>query len=404
MPYTPTAGQPLEADKVTFDAGPWPFVEGSHGDLGMTLDDFNRARDCWEALRKVDKPAQMHVITWKGPQLRSNPYVPSDWPKRQFLCVDGGAVPDKMTFEGVGKAYDELAEGMKEVAYKPCRLPDVGTFGAHAPPSPLYAPIDMVLYCPNCGKQHIDESLKNNRMHAVGCNISCGVTGRCSCGFDSLWDNPPHRSHLCHDCGTIWRPCDFATNGVASIKTEGKADTWPVNGEDGFARSAQNPLLEKVRELKGKLDICKRYALGEIHDPCGLAADYGGTGWEQDPACLAVGNAMAKKLPRKLEIPPPPAEMHDVVYAEGWNQCCDTFFGGLPAQEPVVITLTEKRVSLTDEQERALCEAYCNTASDEHFKARPQLDSQVNRRIFYAGHRKAWVEYAAAHTITDKKD
>lgn len=46
---------------------------------------------------------------------------------------------------------------------------------------------------------------------------------------------------------------------------------------------------------------------------------------------------------------------------------------------------------LTDEQDRALCEAYCNTASDEYFGARPQLDSAVNRRIFYAGHRKAWM-------------
>ena len=53
-------------------------------------------------------------------------------------------------------------------------------------------------------------------------------------------------------------------------------------------------------------------------------------------------------------------------------------------------------VSLTDEQDRALCEAYCNTHSDEYFKARPQLDSDVNRRIFYAGHRKAWITVAAA--------
>ena len=63
-----------------------------------------------------------------------------------------------------------------------------------------------------------------------------------------------------------------------------------------------------------------------------------------------------------------------------------------PAQQP-----------LTDEQERALCEAYCNTASDEYFKARPQLESDVNRRIFYAGHRKAWVEWEAAHNIGAKQ-
>jgi len=50
---------------------------------------------------------------------------------------------------------------------------------------------------------------------------------------------------------------------------------------------------------------------------------------------------------------------------------------------------------LTDEQHRALCEADCNAASDEYFGARPQLDSDVNRRIFYAGHRKAWLHQQA---------
>lgn len=49
-----------------------------------------------------------------------------------------------------------------------------------------------------------------------------------------------------------------------------------------------------------------------------------------------------------------------------------------------------------DEKDRALCEAHCNTAADEYFNARPQLDSDVNRRIFYAGHRKAWIERGEA--------
>lgn len=49
-----------------------------------------------------------------------------------------------------------------------------------------------------------------------------------------------------------------------------------------------------------------------------------------------------------------------------------------------------------DETDRALCEAHCNTASDEYFNSRPQIDSQVNRRIFYAGHRKAWLQQAEA--------
>lgn len=60
-------------------------------------------------------------------------------------------------------------------------------------------PIPMVLTCPNCRTQHVDAP-----DHA----------------------GAPHRSHLCHCCGTIWRPADVPTVGVASIETCGKADTW----------------------------------------------------------------------------------------------------------------------------------------------------------------------------------
>src|SRR5690606_41454100 len=43
-------------------------------------------------------------------------------------------------------------------------------------------PIPMLLFCPECGAQHIDEPDP--------------ARGR---------ENPPHRSHLCRECGTIWR-------------------------------------------------------------------------------------------------------------------------------------------------------------------------------------------------------
>lgn len=70
-------------------------------------------------------------------------------------------------------------------------------------------PIDMVLHCPTCGRQHIDQPDE-----ARG------------------WSNPPHSSHLCRTsdggCGTIWRPADVPTNGVERVATRGKADTWPV--------------------------------------------------------------------------------------------------------------------------------------------------------------------------------
>jgi hypothetical protein len=53
-------------------------------------------------------------------------------------------------------------------------------------------------------------------------------------------------------------------------------------------------------------------------------------------------------------------------------------------------------VALTGEQDRALCEAHCNDATDEYFNARPQLDSTANRRIFYAGHRQGWIAHGIA--------
>ena len=65
-------------------------------------------------------------------------------------------------------------------------------------------PVDMLLYCPSCGTQHIDAAE----------------------GAD--WANPPHRSHLCHGCGHVWRPADVPTNGVAKIKTSGAKDSAPV--------------------------------------------------------------------------------------------------------------------------------------------------------------------------------
>jgi hypothetical protein len=64
-------------------------------------------------------------------------------------------------------------------------------------------PVPMILHCPRCHVQHVDEPDERT----------------------PDWTNPPHRSHLCHACGCIWRPADIATEGVRSIATVGKADT-----------------------------------------------------------------------------------------------------------------------------------------------------------------------------------
>jgi len=62
---------------------------------------------------------------------------------------------------------------------------------------------DMVMHCPRCGDQHIDEP-----------------------DPETGWTNPPHKSHLCLSCSVVWRVADVPTNGVAATQTQGKADNW----------------------------------------------------------------------------------------------------------------------------------------------------------------------------------
>lgn len=83
---------------------------------------------------------------------------------------------------------------------------------------PDHRPVDMLLFCPNCGEQHIDERTPD-------------------------WTNPPHRSHLCQFCEHVWRPADVPTNGVAAIETRGQRDGNPrpryfATAEDFYAAIA----------------------------------------------------------------------------------------------------------------------------------------------------------------------
>lgn len=92
-------------------------------------------------------------------------------------------------------------------------------------------PVPMLLFCPECGTQHIDapeEPVDNMDV--------------------KVWTNPPHRSHLCHNCNCIWRPADVPTVGVASINTRGAADNW--NGPAPSTRSRSRRVLKSPMEMK----------------------------------------------------------------------------------------------------------------------------------------------------------
>lgn len=111
------------------------------------------------------------------------------------LLPDGEHVFDGMYYGEHGELVEEVDRLTSEVVELRAWVADAGREAMR--------PIPMVLHCPACRGQHIDAPEP-----------------------EKGWTNPPHRSHLCAFCGTVWRPCDALTTGVESLKTRGKADTW----------------------------------------------------------------------------------------------------------------------------------------------------------------------------------
>jgi hypothetical protein len=69
-------------------------------------------------------------------------------------------------------------------------------------------PIDMILHCPDCTRQHIDLPQPERRVTSLSGKPEKTLPA---------WPNPPHRTHQCQHCGCEWRPSHHATNGVASL-------------------------------------------------------------------------------------------------------------------------------------------------------------------------------------------
>lgn len=97
-------------------------------------------------------------------------------------------------------------------------------------------PVDMVLFCPACCFPHIDwpEYGKDDSGAQV-----------------VVWANPPHKSHLCHQCKHIWRPANVPTNGVATVQP-GTHDS-PLASPPAAHLSAQRTGRAEVPISPGKV-------------------------------------------------------------------------------------------------------------------------------------------------------
>ena len=134
-------------------------------------------------------------------------------------------------------------------------LADCTHFLRHGHPKPAAQlegqPIDMVLHCPVCHTQHVDVPVTDHEYTAQLHESSWWELGG---EKPERWMNPPHKSHLCHNCGHIWRPADVPTNGVLFVQTKGTKDS-PLpkqqRADPGtIAPNADKGLLRKALGLK----------------------------------------------------------------------------------------------------------------------------------------------------------
>lgn len=155
-------------------------------------------------------------------------------------------------------------------------------------------PIPMVLHCPRCGVQHVDAPEP-----------------------DRNWDNPPHKSHLCASCGTIWRPADVQTTGVAAIATKGAADNYVASSPP---RQSRVPALDRPVERLMEKDPASVFALADIAierlrqiDVEGWSADHDDRHQSGELAAAAACYASEPHTPRT-------AERHDAPFRWPWSK------------------------------------------------------------------------------------
>lgn len=138
-------------------------------------------------------------------------------------------------------------------------------------PEPIILPIPMILHCPNCGAQHIDEKqimcpIKDEySTDLVVCGKLAGHEGECVRATrvqveDLMWKNPPHKSHLCLNCGIIWRPASLPTTGVVAIDSRGEKDSW--SGESEMLAEFRQMALagHKNHANVGSRDLLKEFS------------------------------------------------------------------------------------------------------------------------------------------------
>jgi len=199
--------------------------------------------------------------------------VPSDAEIFKVAETLGAEFPGSSNYDSWGQGYRKDASGQSTIPCLPRNvLPFARAILARFGAQPAAAthqqglqvaegvaePVDMVLHCPACGLQHIDAPDERT----------------------ADWKNEPHRSHLCHGCGHIWRPADVPTNGVQAVKTPGKADSPIATALPDAADAARWRMLPAIAEdhqlnLMGIYrDVDAALSASQAHGKSGAVASF----------------------------------------------------------------------------------------------------------------------------------
>lgn len=92
------------------------------------------------------------------------------------------------------------------------------------------SPVPMILPCPSCKTLHIDKpdsEVPDAYCKTIASGDCISNDPRCIHQINPKprWTNPPHKTHLCRNCGAKWRPANVPTVGVPI--------DYITKGEDG---------------------------------------------------------------------------------------------------------------------------------------------------------------------------
>lgn len=111
------------------------------------------------------------------------------WLVARYLKAHGDKDSAEALFKQVNKIWPRINK------YQETLVQALASTNTGEPGSPK--PQQMILYCPVCHKQHIDEG---------------------------VWALRPHKTHLCQFCEQEWKPAMVPTVGVAHLNPSKKED------------------------------------------------------------------------------------------------------------------------------------------------------------------------------------